>query len=38
VAVTTLFMLLMPFGWAWVVRHHGTEGVAPRNDLGSQPR
>jgi hypothetical protein len=38
VVVTTLFMLLMPFGWAWVVRHHGAEGVAPRNDLGSQPR
>ncbi len=38
VIVTTLFMLLMPFGWAWVVRHHGSDEVAPRNDLGSQPR
>jgi hypothetical protein len=37
VVVTTVFMLLMPFGWAWVVRHHGTEEGAPRNDLGSQP-
>jgi hypothetical protein len=29
--VVTGFMLLMPFGWAAVVRHHG-------NDTGSQPR
>lgn len=28
--VITLFMLLMPFGWAAVIRHHG------RGDTGSQ--
>jgi hypothetical protein len=38
VIITTLFMLVMPFAWAWVVRHHGTEEAAPRSDLGSQPR
>ena len=30
--VVTAFMLLMPFGWAAVVRHHA------RNDTGSEPR
>jgi len=30
--VVTAFMLLMPVGWALVIRHHGT------NDAGSQPR
>lgn len=30
--VVTLFMVLMPFGWAAVVRHHG------RNDTDSEPR
>jgi hypothetical protein len=30
--VTTVFMLLMPFGWAFVVRHHG------RTDPGDLPR
>ena len=30
--VVTAFMLLMPVGWALVIRHHGT------NDTGSQPR
>ena len=28
----TAFMLLMPFGWALVIRHHGP------GDTGSQPR
>jgi hypothetical protein len=37
VVATTVFMLLMPFGWAWVVRHHGTGEGAATNDLGSQP-
>jgi hypothetical protein len=30
--VTTVFMLLMPFGWAVIVRHHG------RSDSESAPR
>ena len=39
VVVTTVFMLLMPFGWAWVVRHHGSEPAAPTPEtMGSQPR
>lgn len=38
VAITTGFMLAMPFGWAWVVRHHGDEASTPRGDVGSQPR
>ncbi len=27
VGVTTVFMLLMPFFWAWVVRHRGGDDV-----------
>jgi hypothetical protein len=38
VAVTTLFMLAMPFGWAWVVRHHGDDTVTPNGGVGSQQR
>ena len=30
--VTTVFMVLMPFGWAAVVRHHG------QPETGSEPR
>jgi hypothetical protein len=30
--LVTAFMVLMPFGWAAVVRHHA------RNDAGSEPR
>jgi hypothetical protein len=33
--VITLFMLLMPFGWAAVVRHHGSTDSG--NEPGSQP-
>jgi hypothetical protein len=36
--VTTVFMLLMPFGWAWVVRHPATNGAESGNDVTSQPR
>lgn len=32
VAVTTVFMLLMPFGWWYVIRQHGDDTG------GSQPR
>lgn len=28
VAVTTVFMLLMPFGWAWVIRHRSRDEAA----------
>ncbi len=30
--LVTAFMVLMPFGWAYVVRHHG------RDEAGPQPR
>jgi hypothetical protein len=33
---TTVFMLLMPFGWAWVVRHHGSADVATTGDPSGQ--
>ena len=41
VIVTTVFMLLMPFGWWIVVRHHGTDAdstPAGGNNAGTQPR
>ena len=34
--VTTVFMLLMPFGWAWVVRHHGTGNATTTADPSGQ--
>jgi fucose 4-O-acetylase-like acetyltransferase len=41
VAVTTVFMLLMPFGWAWVIRQRGGDesgSPSPAGPTGSQPR
>jgi hypothetical protein len=39
-ALITVVMVLMPFGWAAVVRHHGRSeaGAESRNDIASQPR
>jgi hypothetical protein len=34
-AVVTVFMVLMPFAWAAVIRHHGQTDAG---DAGSQPR
>jgi hypothetical protein len=34
--VVTAFMVLMPFGWAVVIRHHARNDTG--NDTGSQPR
>ena len=36
--VTTVFMLLMPFGWAWVVRHPSADRAESGADVTSQPR
>jgi hypothetical protein len=35
--VTTVFMVLMPFGWAIVVRHHGRVDTG-RTEAASMPR
>ena len=36
--VTTVFMILMPFGWAAVVRHHGKAETTSEQRPETQPR
>jgi len=36
--LVTAFMIAMPFLWAVVVRHHGTDATGQAADPGSQPR
>lgn len=37
-AIVTVFMLTMPFGWAFLIRHHGRSDAQVRQGNRSQPR